>query len=114
MNFIIKSILKNNLQPGKGQVFKNDVDCNSKIPKKVGIGVYCSPNINVLEEYAGFININGKKYKVGIMVRCKRNKIRIPRSKRNYWVLDGSFDQLRPYRLLIKKINNINLLYNNS
>ena len=101
---IIKSILTNNLKPGKGQAYKNDLDSNH-FNKRVGVGVYCSPDINVLEEYAGFITIRGKKYKVGIMVRCKRDKIRIPKSHKNYWVLDGNFDQLRPYRLLIKQVN---------
>ena len=102
VRIIIKSILKNNLKPGRGQSFQNDKDMNNQL-KKVGRGVYCSPDINVLEEYAGFININGKRYKVGIMLRCRRDKIRIPMSHRNYWVLDGNFDQLRPYRLLIKQ-----------
>ena len=105
---IIKSILRNNLQPGGGQGYKNDYDKNHPF-NKVGVGVYCSPDINVLEEYAGFITVKGKKYKVGIMVRCKRDKIRIPRSHQNYWVLDGNFDQLRPYRLLIKEVNNFQM-----
>ena len=99
---IIKSILINNLQPGGGQGYRNDFDANNP-NNKVGRGVYCSPDINVLEEYAGCITVKGKKYKVGIMVRCKRDKIRIPQSHQNYWVLDGNFDQLRPYRLLIKQ-----------
>ena len=105
VKIIIKSILKNNLKPGRGQSFKNDININKKNPEyiQVGVGVYCSPDISVLEKYAGFININGKKYKVGIMLRCKRDKIRIPQTHSNYWVLEGNFDQLRPYRLLIKK-----------
>ena len=108
---IIKSILTSNLQPGKGQAFKNDIDFNHRT-QKVGIGVYCSPDINVLEEYAGFMTIRGKKYKVGIMIRCKRDKIRIPMKHKNYWVLDGNFNQLRPYRLLIKEVKKNNFLYN--
>jgi len=105
VKIIIKSILKNNLKPGRGQSFKNDININRKNPEyiKVGVGVYCSPDISVLEKYAGFIDVNGKKYKVGIMLRCKRDKIRIPQTHSNYWVLEGKFDQLRPYRLLIKK-----------
>ena len=95
VKIIIKSILKNNLKPGRGQSFKNDININRKNPEyiKVGVGVYCSPDISVLEKYAGFININGKKYKVGIMLRCKRDKIRIPQTQSNYWVLEGKYDQ---------------------
>ena len=102
---MIKSILKINLQPGKAQAFKNDIDIKHK-GKKVGIGVYISYSISVLEQYSGIINIRGKKYKVGIMVRCKPDKIRVPRKQQNYWVLDGNFDQLRPYRLLIRELRN--------
>ena len=102
---MILSILKNNLQPGKAQACKHEIDINHR-PNKVGVGVYCSSSINVLEEYAGYIIIRNKKYKVGIMVRCRRDKIRIPIYHKNYWVLDGNFDQLRPYRLLIKRVNN--------
>ena len=40
------------------------------------------------------------------MVRCKPDKIRVPRNQQNYWVLDGNFDQLRPYRLLIRELRN--------
>ena len=101
---MILSILRNNLQPGSAQACKNEIDINHR-PNKVGVGVYCSAHINVLEEYAGHIVIRNKKYKVGIMVRCKRDKIRIPMYHKNYWVLDGNFDQLRPYRLLIKRMN---------
>ena len=104
---MILSILKNNLQPGQAQACKNQLDINHR-PNRVGIGVYCSPKQNVLEDYAGYIVIRNKKYKVGIMVRCKQDKIRIPQGHKDYWVLDGSFEQLRPYRLLIKRVNNYN------
>jgi hypothetical protein len=99
----IKLILESNLKPGKGQSFKNSNDSNHP-GRKVGIGVYCSPDVNVLEEYAGILKIQGKRYQVGFMLRVKPDKIRIPSDQKNYWVLNGNFDEIRPYRLLIKKI----------
>ena len=99
----IKIILESNLKPGSGQAYKNANDYNHP-GKKVGIGVYCSPDINVLEEYAGILKIQNIKYKVGFMLRVKPSKIRILVSHKNYWVLNGNFDEIRPYRLLIKKI----------
>ena len=50
------------------------------------------------------MKIQGKKYKVGFMLRVKPDKIRFPSSQPNFWVLNGDFSELRPYRLLIKKI----------
>ena len=44
---IIKLILVQNLKPGSGQAYQNDNDLNHP-GQKVGIGVYCSPNPNVL------------------------------------------------------------------
>ena len=72
--------------------------------EKVGVGVYCSPDINIIEAYSGIMNIQGNKYKVAFMLRVKQDKIRIPSNQKNYWVLNGDFSELRPYRLLIKKI----------
>ena len=102
---IIKSILESNLKPGSGQSYKNSFD-EFHPGKKVGVGVYCSPDINVLESYAGVMNIQGKRYKVGFMLRVKPDKIRCPKTHKNYWVLNGNFSELRPYRLLIKRVNN--------
>ena len=100
----IKLILESNLKPGEGQGYKNSEDA-FHIGRKVGIGVYCSPEIKVLDKYAGVMEIEGNWYKVGFMLRVKPDKIRAPKSHKNYWVLNGDFDELRPYRLLIKKIS---------
>ena len=100
---IIKSILTSNLKAGNGQSYKDSKDINHP-GRKVGVGVYCSPDINVLESYAGVLNIQGKKYKVGFMLRVKPDRIRCPSSHKNYWVLNGDFSELRPYRLLIRRI----------
>ena len=49
-----------NFKTGGRQVHKN---CSDKFHsgQKVGVGVYCTPNIKTAEDYAGISNINGKK-----------------------------------------------------
>ena len=73
----------------------------------VGKGVYCSPDPNIMEEYAGYAdpkaNLNGKNYLLGFMMRVKPDKIRIAEGRESYWVLDGTTKEMRPYRLMIKE-----------
>ena len=71
--------------------------------KTLGIGVYCSPNPDVMEEYANSAEINGKNYLMGFMMRVKPDKIRISEEKPDYWVLNGTTKEMRPYRLMIKE-----------
>ena len=70
---------------------------------EVGIGVYCSPNPNVMGSYAASTNINQHNYQLGFMMRVRPDKIRISSSNRDYWVLDGTTKEMRPYRLMIKE-----------
>ena len=100
---IFSIILKENLKPGQGQGFEDHEDLFH--PKqKVGKGVYCSPDPRVMDEYAGRMEIEGVYYKIGFMLRVNPEKIRCPKDKRNYWVLNGTSDEIRPYRILIKQI----------
>ena len=77
--------------------------------KKVGKGVYCTPTIKTAEGYAGKSNINRQLYKTVLMVRVKPNAIRHcdqcsdSKSPYNYWVVNGTTDEIRPYRILYKK-----------
>ena len=70
---------------------------------KVGIGVYCSPNPKVMGDYAGCASINGHNYQMGFMMRVKPDRIRISEGTPDYWVLDGTTNEMRPYRLMIKE-----------
>ena len=92
---------------GKGQFYENYDDENHK-GEKVGKGVYCSPDPNVMEDYASSSNIvvNGTNYKMGFMMRVKPDKIRCPKSKSDYWVLNGTTNEMRPYRIMVKDCNN--------
>ena len=95
-------IAKGGFKAGANQVYENDDDLFHP-GKKVGKGVYCSPFPSIMDEYAGTSKINGKSYKVGLMIRVKPDKIRCAKNQQDYWVLNGTTDEMRPYRILIKE-----------
>jgi len=59
-----------------------------------------------MEDYAKASDtiINEKGYKMGFMMRVKPDKIRISESILDFWVLDGTTNEMRPYRIMIKAI----------
>ena len=77
--------------------------------QKVGDGVYCTPTIKTAEKYAGVSTIKGVNYKTVLMVRVKPSALRHcdicsdSRAPNNYWVVNGTTDEIRPYRILYKK-----------
>ena len=78
--------------------------------QKVGEGVYCTPLIKVAEAYAGICKNKNKKYKIVIMVRinpkARRHCDDCQESKQyQYWVVNGTTDEIRPYRILFKEVN---------
>ena len=92
-------------KPGENQAYESSDDENHP-GEKVGKGVYCTPKIAVAESYAGDSEINGINYKTVLMVRVNPDKIRFSKNMEDYWVVDGTTDQIRPYRILYKKISN--------
>ena len=104
---IAGKIFKGAFKAGKRQA-------HSKCPdqfhpgKVVGDGVYCTPKISTAEDYAGISDINGKSYKTVFMVRVKPDAIRhcdqcfTSKEPYNYWVVNGTTDEIRPYRILYK------------
>ena len=96
------------LKAGGRQVHENCPDYFHP-GRKVGKGVYITPLIKVAEKYAGISIIGGKKYKTVIMVRVKpkarRHCHECEESKKyKYWVVNGISDEIRPYRILYKKV----------
>ena len=43
---------------------------------------------------------------MGFMMRVKPDKIRYPLEKPEYWVLNATPDEMRPYRILVKEKEN--------
>ena len=105
---ITGKIVKSQFKKGMGQAH---CDCEDQFHpgQKVGEGVYCTPNIKTAEGYAGISNINGVDYKTVLMVRVNPNKIRHcdscsdSKEPYSYWVVNGTDDDIRPYRILFKK-----------
>ena len=56
------------------------------------------------EKNAAVIDIVGYKIKLILMCRVNPDKIRILNNKENQWVLNPNSNEIRPYRILIKKI----------
>ena len=98
------NIIVGGFKAGGGQYYESHDDANHP-GQKVGRGVYCSPDPKVMDDYAQSTKLNGKSYKMGFMMRVKPNKIRYSNKKKDYWVLDGTTEQMRPYRLMIKEDN---------
>jgi hypothetical protein len=100
----INDIALNNLQTGMRQRFKDSNDIYH-FGQKVGEGVYLTPKPEVLEQYSGVFKYNGTHYMVGFMTRVKPEKIRCPEEKQDYWVINGTDNEVRPYRILIKEVH---------
>ena len=58
-----------------------------------------------MDQYANYTNtkVNGIKYKIGFMMRVRPDKIRICAGCPEYWVLDGTKEEMRPYRIMLKE-----------
>ena len=105
---IIGIIVKTHFRAGFRQVHRN---CPDKYHpgQIVGDGVYCMPKPEIAECFAGISQINGKNYKSVLMVRVKPSAIRncnlcdVAKDD-NYWVVNGTTDEIRPYRILFKEL----------
>ena len=90
-------INNNNLQFKKSKDIYHD-------GKSVGEGVYMTQDPNIMEQYSSEYELQGKKYKLGIMCRIMPKSIRSPENGKEYWVINGTENEVRPYRILIKEI----------
>jgi hypothetical protein len=98
---ITGKIIKGTFKVGQNQVHKNCENIN-KPGTKVGEGVYCTPNVDTACAYSGVSKINGKQYQTVLMVRVKPGAIRECTDSGDYWVVNGTTDEIRPYRILYK------------
>ena len=103
---VVGNIYKGGFKPGEGQLHKA---CDDQFHpgKRVGVGVYCTPLIKYAEYYAGISKLKEKNYKTVLVVRVKPDSIRhcdkCQESREcNYWVVNGTTDEIRPYRILYK------------
>ena len=94
-----KNIIINGLQAGPHQFHSNDKDINHQ-GKKVGIGVEVTPDILLAEKYSDEF----QGYKCVFMCRVNPLNVRIPEKNPRTWIVNGNSNDIRPYRLLIKKV----------
>ena len=68
-------------------------------------GVYCSPKIEVIDDYTTFFSVpnSEERYRICFMCRADPKKIRQSNDEENYYICSGEFDELIPYRLIIKE-----------
>ena len=101
---ITNLIYNGSFKAGSEQYHKDCWDINHP-GKKVQPGVYCTPSIDVADSYSGESEVNGKRYKTVLMVRVKPNAIRQCSCDyaKDYWVVNGTTDEIRPYRILYKQ-----------
>ena len=92
----IKKMLVDKLYRDEKDV-KND---NSKC----GDGIVVFQNPEYAENTAGIVDILGFRMKIIIMCRINPKKIRQPECFTECWILNPTPDEIRPYRILIKKI----------
>ena len=100
---ITSLIYKTEFKPGEGQIHEDHDDIYHP-GNKVGRGVYCSPDVDVAEYFSGAVDINGKLYKTVLMARVKQSAIRTCEDQKDYWVVNGTKDEIRPYRILYKLV----------
>ena len=94
-------IIEQKLNQGNNQFKCSSMD--KRHPnKKVGVGIYLTPDINIAERFSGRILINNKKYRVVLMAKVLIDKIKEPEDI-NYWILNKDF--IRFYRILVKESN---------
>ena len=104
VNRIIGSIIRGGFMASNWGKAENDEDLRHP-GKKCGRGVYCSPDINYAEAYAGITELDGEKYKCVLMLRVNPEKIRQSSSYPEEYILEPSSDEIRPYRILLKKFH---------
>ena len=94
---------------------KKNLDCLEKQSEKkefdkrnwsaVGKGIYLFPNIEIAEKYTGTFDVNNKKYKIVILVKVVKDKIKEPKhNKLGCWVVEKEYAKL--CRILFKEIDN--------
>jgi len=102
-NFLHEIASKDVLKIGYEQTYKNDQDLRNP-SQKCGSGIYLFQDPQIAENTAGIINIGAVRYKLLLMCRVNPKKIRQPKGFKDCWILNSSPFEIRPYRILIKKI----------
>ena len=114
-----KQIIEGGFRRGDRQMYKNSKNMNplsqNEFPK-CGDGVYLTPIIKEAQSYSIGIKYGDCKYYLVFMCRVNPYKVRfVEKSHPPYWIVSGDLindqnakkysDEIRPYRILLKKEN---------
>ena len=86
-----------------GQTFVNEINIR-KPGQKCMSGAYFYKSPEIAENSSEIINIGGFDYKIMFMCRINPSKIRQPQNFQDLWILSPISSEIRPYKILIKKI----------
>ena len=106
----LNNVSKNITTTINEKLYKDDDDIRTGIlnsylfSSKCGDGVCLFQNPEYAENSAGIIDILGFRIKIILMCRVNSQKIRQPRNCPECWILNPSTNEIRPYRILLKKI----------
>ena len=89
--------------PGIKNQFKDYKDL-FHLGQKVGEGIIVTPKPEIMEQNCDIFDCFGKKYKIGFMTRVMPKTIRCAEKQDDYWVINGTDNEIRPYRILIKEL----------
>ena len=104
MSYFLHEIYsKDVLKMGYEQTFENDLDLRNPT-KKCGNGVYLFQDPKIAESTSGIYDIGGVRYKILLMCRVNPKKIRQPKGFKDCWILNYNPSEIRPYKILVKKI----------
>ena len=95
-----------NLKEGQCQLYAGLINSRDKLNKSyIGKGVYLSPFIEEAEKYTEKIKLGERKSYFQFIIMCRVRPDKIRESKGYYynWILDGNYDCIRPYRILVKE-----------
>jgi len=96
----VKSLMGNN-QTGKTFVKVKNI---RKPGSNCKSGAYFFKNPKFAENSSQIITIGGFEYKIMFMCRVNPSKIMVPENFKDCWILSPTPDEVRPYKILIKKI----------
>lgn len=101
---MIDSIVTNGFKNGTRNVHEN---CDDILHpgKKIGKGVYVTPEIDIARAYSGTIVINKKQYHTLFLVKVRKNCIKKCNCKKasDYWVVKGTNYEIRPVSVLLSE-----------
>ena len=97
------------------RIYKDDVDLRNNnlniIHSKCGDGICLFQDPKYAENSAGIVDIFGYQIKIMLMCRVNPTKIRQPKNCPQCWILNPTSDEVRPYRILIKVLENSPLTF---